>query len=438
MWNGPTAALRLLFEIVVLGAAVVLVFFQPFDDGRIGVYLGVAAGAWVLLVASGSRLRRFKSVAGAVDLVAFNLCLLAVLAEGGLLLAARWSGSPLLALDVDEPARTVRSRKLSQPAGRLRFGFPVNSQSHYDEEFVPGRAGRPVPAMIGDSFSYGVVPHRYHFSTVCERRMGVAVDNFGYPAIGPLEYRHLLRTEVLPLAPDVVAVNVFVGNDVARSVPRPVRYRRLSRWLDRGNLLVYQLPRRLRIMLDEQGAQPRSAPVGMLHGEGAQRRLATVEELTAVYPWLEDPAREPPTVSRDRFLEIEEKRAAAICDPARADFAALFAVLRDMRRLAGKTPLVVQLIPDELQVNDALWKRLRLGLDGRELVRDLPQQVLVPWLEAEGIPYLDLLPVLREQCAPHSRGAGHCYHFRNTHFNARGNRVAGEAMARFLAPMMRP
>jgi len=436
MWNRPLPALRLLFEIVVLGAAAILIFFQPFDVTLFGGCLGTAVGAWVLLLVFSSRLRRFAAVVRAVEVVVFNLCTFAVLAEGGLLLAARWSGSPLLAVDVDESARVVTRCKLNHPAGQMRFGFPVNSQNHYDEELVRRPAGEPVVAMIGDSFSYGVVPHHYHFSTVCERRMKVAVYNFGYPSIGPHEYRQVLQAEVLKVAPDVIAVNLFIGNDIANANQVPPGPRRLDRWLDRRNLLIYQLPRRLGIFLAERRTARSAAPVGGIQGEGARRRLATVKEMTAVYPWLEDPLLEPPTISEDRFLLLEKSNAIAICDPRTADYSALFAVLRDIRRLAGETPLVVQLLPDEFQVNDVLWRQIRQAQGKRDLVRDLPQQILADWLDAEKIPYHDLLPVLRNRCACHSNGIRRCYHLRNTHFNARGNRVTGEAMARFFAPMV--
>jgi hypothetical protein len=39
---------------------------------------------------------------------------------------------------------------------------------------------------------------------------------------------------------------------------------------------------------------------------------------------------------------------------------------------------------------------------------------------------------------PLEDGNRHLYHLRDTHWNARGNRLAGEALAEFLAPRLTP
>jgi hypothetical protein len=90
-------------------------------------------------------------------------------------------------------------------------------------------------------------------------------------------------------------------------------------------------------------------------------------------------------------------------------------------------------IPDEFQVEDAVWEVARAGVDGERLDRDLPQRVLVAWLAEQDIPFLDLLPALRA-VPPMADGNRHLYHRRDTHFNARGNEVVGEELARFLQP----
>lgn len=154
--------------------------------------------------------------------------------------------------------------------------------------------------------------------------------------------------------------------------------------------------------------------------------------MVATYPWLADPAREAPTfILPGVFLDIETRRAQRACDP-QADYSGLFEILREMRRVAGDVRFAVMIIPDEFQVDDELWAQIveRSEIDG--LSRDLPQRLIGEWLAKEKIPYLDLLPELRSKCAPHHRGDSHCYHLRDTHFNARGNRLTVEALAEFL------
>jgi hypothetical protein len=108
-------------------------------------------------------------------------------------------------------------------------------------------------------------------------------------------------------------------------------------------------------------------------------------------------------------------------------------VLLEMRRACGATPFGVLLIPDEFQVEDETWRLASAVPDGERFDRDQPQRVLSRWLAEQGIPCLDLLPALRA-VPPMPDGRRHLYHLRDTHFNARGNAVAGHELARFLRP----
>jgi hypothetical protein len=99
------------------------------------------------------------------------------------------------------------------------------------------------------------------------------------------------------------------------------------------------------------------------------------------------------------------------------------------------------LIPDEFQVDDELWGAVRAQLvktargSATAWDRDRPQRILVKSLTDRGIPYLDLLPVLRS-VPPLSDGKLHCYLRRDTHWNARGNRIAGAALGEFLRSLV--
>ena len=87
------------------------------------------------------------------------------------------------------------------------------------------------------------------------------------------------------------------------------------------------------------------------------------------------------------------------------------------------------LIPDELQVNNRLWAELGGGTaDTAHLQREYPQRRITAWCAKQGIRVLDLLPLLRR-----AEQSGRTFHLRDTHFNARGNRVVGEALAAELS-----
>ena len=110
-----------------------------------------------------------------------------------------------------------------------------------------------------------MVPHEFHFTTVAERALGCPIDAIGVCAVGPEEYALLVRDEALPLDPDVVLVDLFVGNDIVDNLRGRDHFRGgMRRWLDRHNMLVYELPRRLAILARERrsrDAAPAPTPV---------------------------------------------------------------------------------------------------------------------------------------------------------------------------------
>ncbi len=90
--------------------------------------------------------------------------------------------------------------------------------------------------------------------------------------------------------------------------------------------------------------------------------------------------------------------------------------------------LLLVLIPDEFQVNDTLYQRLlALGDKPGIYERDFPQRLIGAYAQRIGIRTLDLLPALRA-----AEKQGRTYHLRDTHWNARGNRVAGDEIADFI------
>ena len=372
---------------------------------------------------------RARRVVGALDLVLLNLCVLVVAAEIGLRAAAAWRPSVLLTrpdAGIEEAVEASR-----YPPGTVRYGFPVNSGGHYDEEFVAKRPGRRLVVCIGDSFSAGVVNHSFHFTTVAERRLeGVTIDNMGLPSIDIPHYELLLAREALPLKPDAVVIDLFVGNDLSWPLPVPETGSGITRLFDASNLLVLQVPRRL-LILSHQGRRARQA-LEDRSGTGDEAAiLRTRQEILEHYPWYEDPLAEPPTLDRQWYLTIERRRAAQLCvDQPRNGFARRLERLEAMREAARGVPLSVMIIPDVFQVEDRLWSEVApAGADRARRMRSVA--ITRKWLEEHSFAYLDLLPVLRG-VRPLADGELHLYKLNDTHFNARGNAIVGRALADFL------
>jgi len=434
--RGPTSGLpRLVLAVAFLHFVVFHAALQPYRRLVFDVSVALAFGLLALGVVVGPAIARRvpRRITAAAGLVLVNLALCVLLAEAGLRIVGLVVTSPLLAQGTERAE--MRIDRYRYAPGTIRYGFPVNSRGFYDEEPRPRDPGIPLVASIGDSFAAGVVPHHYHFTTVIERELpGVRVENLGVPATGPPEYRYLLEYEALPLRPDVVLVNLFVGNDVATRPPARTAGAGLHSWYDRSSLLVFLVPKRLLSVARERRAVRASGegPRGDDAASGSGRAEGP-EAIARAFPWVVDPSLERAFLSEEGMLEIALRTAREGWLAGEEGYRALFSAIDAMVETAQETPLVFAILPDRVQLDDDLWERVvrrEPELAGR---RDFPQQVLQRGLSERGLAVLDLLPILRAE-PPLADGARHVYHRMDTHFNARGNRVAGEAMARFLSP----
>jgi hypothetical protein len=427
--------LRLGFFILVLAWASGL--FHVYEQGASYYTLIIATGVAALLVAFGPAIARRLGArrVAAIDVVLVNLCVLLLGAELGLRVTARFIHSPLLRQESTDAADWLEANRLKP--GALRFGFPANSRGYYDDELVPNH-GCLVTA-VGDSFTVGVVPHEYHFASVAARALGCPIDQIGVCAVGPEEYAIMLRDDALPLGPDVVVLDLFVGNDIVENLRGRDHFRNgMRRWLDRDNTLVYQLPRRLAAIARAR----RRGYAGTGDPNSASAAPATAlshDEVLRQFPWVTDPLQEPPSLAHDWFMDMETRHARETCGgDDEGSYALFYEILSSMQarvRKAGKK-LVVLLIPDEFQVEDPMWSEVSARLK-MSLERDRPQRLLAEALRRYEIPFLDILPALRNE-PKWKDGWRHLYHRDDSHLNTRGNAIAGAALAEFLRPMLPP
>jgi hypothetical protein len=352
-----------------------------------------------------------------LNLIAWNLALALVLSEVGLRVAATFWGSPILVTE-SMPSQVRRGANRQAP-GTPWFGFPINSGGHYDGEFLPkSELSGPLVVSIGDSFSYGVVPHQYHFTTIAERQVpGVEIYNMGFSGIGPTDYQYLMETEALPLNPDLIVIQLYIGNDLTEgpALAGP------ARWHDADSYLLAIVWHRLKIMRQAE----------LTHVDDATVDTIEVRDLVAAYPFLDNPLIEAPSLAERAYLDLETGNAQVICLPQEGLYERFFGWIEQLEQAAGDTPIKFVLIPDEFQVDDDVWNMI-LQRSDKALDRDLPQRKIVEWLEARDLPVLDLLPLLRSVEPMAADGRRHLYHARNLHFNARGNEIAGQALARFV------
>jgi hypothetical protein len=391
-----------------------------------------ALAAWCALVAMSARSENLgrRGILRAADIVVCELAAVLLLAEIGLRVVRLATDSPWLATANTDPVAFVRAHRLRP--GAFFMGYRVNREGFVDVEpdEVLKKSHRVV--CIGDSFSVAVVPHHLHYTTIAEKSFtDLEVYNAGVVNSGPREYLEMLRSSALPLRPELVVIALFLGNDLTDSL----RHERgpTAGWTDRDEVLLVQILRRLAAFRSE-----RSAGGAVADGLGSTMTTGLTKggELSATeaereMPWLEDPMQEAPNVSRERFLWVESTRMEILRPGAKASYEAALEYLQEMRDLARPTPIACLLFPDEYQVEDDLWRDLSGQLDETGLDREQPQKVLSAWLETQGIPFVDLLPRLRA-VPPLADGKRHVYHLQDTHFNARGNKIAGEALAELI------
>lgn len=429
MWQGGEVAfwsrLRALLVATVGGWLAYLSTDQPFHAPQVALAMGTALAAFALLCLLAVPLARVRRprVWRWLDVGATMGCVIVLGLELGLRGAAMVSNNPVL-VRADAGVAELLGR-FRFPAGYLRFGFPCNSHGHYDEEFTPKQEGVPLMVSIGDSFAAGIVPHHYHFTTALERLLPtLRVYNLGLPTIGPAEYLHLLRTEALPLRPDLVAINLFVGNDIAQGSDPAEPW--LASWFNRENVQLAVVPTRIARILSERRRLGRD-DLGIVGEQSAGR--AELTEVLRHFPWFLDYTRELPNHSDEEFLRIEAVRAAAVFQPAYiARYDRFFGILDAIVAAAGGVPIVFVIMPDAMQVDDELWRNVVAETPNGSLDRDLPQRTLRAHFDARGYAYVDLLPSFR--AVPFEPdGQRHLYQRTDTHIGVRGNLRAAAALA---------
>lgn len=438
VWRGQDPrpgmrAVRGLAYAALATTVVCLTLLQPFARLPVELALGCGAGLWAIAVASWDRItaRVPHGLVRIGDLVLFNLCLLGVTAELGLRTLAHLRPSPLLVRGDTRAVERIEAHRM-RPR-QLNWGVRCNSAGFYDQEFLPrAERQRPMVAMIGDSFQVGIVPLPFHFTSVAEREMAGVADIYsvGVSATGFPEYQHLLEGVALPLEPQVVVVSTFVGNDFNPGLLSREDSPFLRELFDRERLLLSLLPRRL-------GAIARAGEATLDAAAAAREDVGDLDEAGCLrqWPWLDDYRKERPGRPAAAYLELETRIAQTIGVPGRAGFDAALAILRAMHERVREVPFAVMIIPDELQVEDALWQEITAQPGQPDMERFQPQRILAEFCRAQGIPCLDLLPVLR--AVPlEADGRRHCYHVGDTHLNVRGNLHAGRALASFLEPLL--
>lgn len=296
----------------------------------------------------------------------------------------------------------------------VEFSTPIqtNSLGFRGDELSPKAPGIFRALGLGDSFTFGAAaPLEQTYLKVLERRLNEGepgafqVVNAGVEGYGPQHYLQYLKESGLALAPDLVTIGFYVGNDVTDRI----KYT----WYIHEGLLYSHKP-------------SFSLRYSVLHpiNEFLEQRSHLFVFLRVRFDYVLWKIGLRPYYFPEVFAAEDTPRTLHGWEFTKN-------VLRDLARLAGAhgARTVIVIIPTHYQVHEEYWQEYVRVYNIRQDAVDLlkPQRILRELGEELGVPVLDLLPRFREAAA-----RTRLYFRIDGHWTPEGQRLAGEELHRFL------
>jgi len=310
------------------------------------------------------------------------------------------------------------------PVGRRRVTLRTNSLGMpWREVSLEAPPGRRRLAFLGDSFAMGCwAPDAERgFVGVVDARLDrerFEVLNFGVGGYGPEDYALLLDEEVLRFRPSWVVVALFMGNDFRDAYLGLAKDRLVD-----GTVELREDVIRTRVPPEHwRHSGPVSRPAA--GGSAWRRALSHSALFRASAPWLRLENLALEFVPSPQFTQYSFWSRVPVPPVAQAARASALSALERMNATAAaaNARLALVAIPTWEQVH-------AVAPAGADFDVGLPQVFVQGFARDRGIPYLDLLPVLRDHVARHNE---RLYVPGDTHWNETGHAVAGEAVARWF------
>ncbi|MBL7131208.1 MAG: hypothetical protein ISS45_07390 [Candidatus Omnitrophica bacterium] len=310
--------------------------------------------------------------------------------------------------------------------------FIINSRGFRTPEYELKKTPNTVRIInIGDSFvsDCGKLPYPYHFTLVIKNKLKawlnneqVEMINLGLPSIGPRFEQKILELEGIRLNPDLIIWYFCIGNDFTDEIPLSS----IRKYPIKEQILLksyfYRLIRNVCIL--------RSHNVN----SNAPRVSVSRERKGGIYVGsTEDYDPQKPTFARDTFIKIQMLHMRIFAKetfPWRQwkSIQKTFTEVRDLCKYFD-IPLLVVIIPDEIQVNFNLLqevaRRMNKNIDDFQMY--YPQTLLTDFFQRNEIEYLDLLPIFRQK----GKTAA-LYTLQDTHFNKEGSLLVAESIFEYL------
>lgn len=382
---------RVLVGVVVLYTLAILAY----RGEAYGLHLlAVAVISWFMLILVGRDTTDMEEKwLWSLDIVTTNLALFLVIGELALRLYPALAGDSSLISKRISALRLIPNHEYSR--------WHTNSHGYPAREFTTEkRPGIERIAILGDSFAVGMVPQQLNFPHLIEELSpNTEVYNFGIIGIGPREYDQILNLETLRYKPDVVIVSFFAGNDVLETEAPHSRS-----WMDPQAFSMYLFFYRSSRLFQEY------------------RRQRNLSWQTSQDGFM---------LSPQSYIAVESDRLRMCLNSQEKEleknWQLTLTYLQKMHRVCTMKGIRfgMVLIPDEYQVNPVLLDQLIQSqqIPTEDIDLDLPQRRLNAFCRKNQIPCLDMKPLLEPDT----------YLPRDTHWNRKGNRIAAEAIAGWLA-----
>ena len=397
--------------------------------------------------------------------VLFGLTMAVVLAELGMRVVSRFH-APVryLVTAGDAPEQpvfpTLEAYLASRPdvvPHRDFLNYWNNAFGLNDVEFVaPKPRGRFRIMALGDSFTYGSAPYPDAVMTRVEEALrarcaGMDLDllNFGIGGTGVWGYKLLFELAGPTFDPDLVVVNLYLGNDGPDLFARPRSFRRVPSSLRKSYLARYVV-NVVRVatgvdrhVVAEGVSLPRWSPPP--HARGGE----IVDASAPLRP--DDRQLTGPIYTQERFPGIMWDEYRRFARPPWAPstertWAPTLAILDLLRHQAARqgSRMVIALYPSVLQVYPEARDQLQEVLRGRPEVTGLakldvdplrPNRIVLEYCRATELACYDttadLVAAGRQSTEP-------LYKALDTHWTVRGNHVVAAAQAGWLQPIVCP
>ncbi len=331
-------------------------------------------------------------------------------------------------------------RKFKDRKFKIRYHINTNSFGLRDKEIALFKeSGEKRILCLGDSFTQAIeVDLCNTFCKVIEKKINyvesqnkIRVINAGVLGWGLYQELHYLKNMGFKFLPDIVLVNIWVGDDIFQSkIPTMSLHKRDVQHVDYEGSYVIKLIKDFFCKLRDYRQKFRS-----VKDNGTKKFYFRFEDIfLKTNSHLED-------LKRKQYLRIDGQLYAGLYlmqkkypKIMQENWNVFFEIIKEMIGFADKLDfkIVFIIIPTKEQVND--WGALDnlinySNIDKNNFEINKPQIILGGFLKKHEVLYLDLLPVLEKV----KREFPTCHlFFHGCHLNEKGHKIVAQQIAKFL------